>query len=82
MEETRLGRMRLPVLEVVPDPDDRIVLLGTKHDLQGRRVCVALSGRIGKQVACSIYMDRPDLCRQFQAGTPECFEARRAAGVQ
>ena len=81
-EEERLGRKGLPVLEVVPDPHDRIVLLGTKRNGQGTRVCMALTGRVGKQVACSIYEDRPSLCRQFEAGSPECHQARRAAGVE
>jgi Fe-S-cluster containining protein len=80
-EEKRLDRLGLPVLEVMPGPDDRIVLLGTKENRQGDRVCVALDGRVGKQVFCTIYEHRPSLCRQFEAGSPECFEARRAAGV-
>jgi Fe-S-cluster containining protein len=81
-EEERLGRKGLPVLEVVPDPEDRIVLLGTKRNSQGVCVCVALAGKVGRQVACSIYGERPELCRQFEAGSPECHQARRAAGVE
>jgi uncharacterized protein len=80
-EEQRLGRMGLPVLVVVPDPADRIVMLGTKYNGQRIRVCVALSGNVGKQVACTIYGDRPVLCRQFEAGSPECHQARRAMGI-
>ena len=81
-EEARLARRGLPVLVVVPDAEDRVVLLGTKHNAQGFRVCVGLTGKIGKQVACSIYEDRPLLCRQFEAGSPECHAARRAAGIR
>ena len=80
-EENRLARRGLPVLEVLADPQDRIVLLGTKSNRNGR-VCVALTGRLGKQVACTIYPDRPELCRQFEAGSPECRQARRAAGLE
>jgi uncharacterized protein len=81
-EEDRLGRKGLPVLEVIPDPEDRIVLFGTKRNGQGVRVCVALTGRLGRQVACTIYEDRPRLCRQFEAGSPECHQARHAAGME
>jgi Fe-S-cluster containining protein len=80
-EEERLGRKGLPVLEVLPDPEDRIVLLGTKRNNQGVHVCIALAGKVGTQVACSIYADRPELCRQFEAGSPECHQARRALGL-
>ena len=81
-EEERLGRSGLPVLEVVPDPEDRIVMLGTKRNGQGVLVCAALTGRLGRRVACTIYEDRPQLCRQFEAGSPECYQARRAAGIE
>jgi Fe-S-cluster containining protein len=81
-EEERLGRLGLPVLEVVPDPQDRIVMLGTKRNAQGIHVCVALTGKVGKKVACSIYEGRPELCRRFEAGSPECRQARRAAGLE
>src|SRR5437773_2212882 len=80
-EEKHLGRRGLPVLVMSLDPQDRIVLLGTKSNRNGR-VCVALTGQVGKQVACAIYPDRPELCRQFEAGSPECRQARRAAGLE
>jgi Fe-S-cluster containining protein len=81
-EEKRLGRIGLPVLVVISDPADRIVMLGTKVNGQGLRVCVALDGKVGKKVTCNIYEDRPDLCRQFTAGSPECHQARRALGIE
>ncbi len=81
-EESRLARKGLPVLVIVPDPEDRIVMLGTKHNGEGIRVCAALTGRVGKQVACNIYEERPTLCRQFEAGSPECHQARRAVGIE
>ncbi len=50
--------------------------------------CVALTGRIGKQVACTNYKNRPTPCRNFQASyadgkTPNrrCDEARAAKGL-
>ncbi len=55
----------------------------SKHQLR----CEALTGRIGDQVACSIYDRRPSPCRAFEASfeggrhQPRCDEARAAHGL-
>jgi Fe-S-cluster containining protein len=36
---------------------------GTKHNNK----CIALRGRVGEEVACSIYPNRPSPCRRFTA---------------
>lgn len=38
--------------------------------------CVALEGVVGSNVSCAIYEQRPAVCRQFEAGTPGCLDAR------
>ena len=38
--------------------------------------CDALSGEIGKKVACTIYEIRPHICRACEPGDPECLTAR------
>jgi Fe-S-cluster containining protein len=43
--------------------------------------CIALTGRVGVSVGCSIYESRPAACRAFTAGSPLCLEARAAAGL-
>lgn len=49
--------------------------------------CVALEGRIGHHVTCSIYDRRGSLCREFNPTNPDgepndaCDEARRAHGL-
>lgn len=48
-------------------------------DPSGR--CAALVGRLGLDVRCVVYADRPRGCRLVTAGTPECLEARRQRGV-
>lgn len=53
----------------------------TKLDPVGRCVCVALRGAIGRQVSCSIYERRPDECRRLLAGSRDCLDARRQAGL-
>lgn len=44
--------------------------------------CAALTGRIGQRVACGIYEWRPSPCREFEAGSDACAQARRRHGLQ
>ena len=50
--------------------------------------CIALKGRIGKLAVCTIYENRPSVCRNFTAsyidGKPNkrCDEARAAYGLK
>ncbi len=43
--------------------------------------CVALTGRLGVKVGCSIYLDRPSGCRSFTAGSKRCKQYRKERGV-
>ncbi len=49
--------------------------------------CVALGGKLGKNVGCSIYGNRPSPCRNFQASfengvrNPRCDKAREVYGM-
>lgn len=38
--------------------------------------CVALQGELGVRVRCQIHSVRPQVCRQFRAGSRACLEAR------
>ena len=53
----------------------------TKLDPVGRCVCVGLRGTIGERVSCAIYARRPTECRLLVAGSPDCLDARRQAGL-
>ena len=50
--------------------------------------CIALQGRVGEYVSCSIYMNRPTPCDQFKASyedglhKPRCDEARAKHGLK
>ncbi|MCW5961714.1 MAG: YkgJ family cysteine cluster protein [Pyrinomonadaceae bacterium] len=44
--------------------------------------CVALEGRLGEQVSCRIYNERPQMCRKFEAGSDRCHAVRRAYGFE
>ena len=41
--------------------------------------CIALEGALGEKVKCSIYEDRPSVCRQFEAGSEACLHLREKA---
>ena len=43
--------------------------------------CLALRGRVGAQIECSIYRERPTACRIVEAGSEACLAARRARGL-
>jgi uncharacterized protein len=47
----------------------------------GRPTCVAFQGVVGGSCGCSVYADRPGVCRQFEVGEALCREARRRAGL-
>lgn len=48
----------------------------TVTDSHGNCRCKALRGEVGDRVSCSIYEQRPTVCRQFSPGSSECSAAR------
>jgi len=43
--------------------------------------CAALSGEVGAQTSCSIYVARPEVCRACLPGDDACLTARRHFGI-
>ncbi len=43
--------------------------------------CAQLRGRVGRDVSCAVYKNRPTVCRQFRPGSGECLEIRGLMGV-
>lgn len=62
-----------------------VCMRGTEHAPTGR--CTALTGEVGKSIACTIYENRPTPCREYhvwdQEGTPnpKCQELRAKHGI-
>lgn len=43
--------------------------------------CAALEGEVGVETRCTIYDDRPDVCRACEPGDDACTIARRHIGL-
>ena len=57
--------------------------LGERHmKLTGKEQrCVALEGKLGQRVSCTIYEMRPASCRIVKPGSKECRRDRRERGI-
>ena len=60
-------------------PDDLIDFDNGRMQSWGHR-CAALEGELGVKVGCSVYANRPLVCREFQAGSADCLMVRRKFG--
>jgi len=49
--------------------------------LSHRKRCAALVGDLGTRAQCSVYANRPLVCREFQAGSEDCIMVRRSFGM-
>jgi Fe-S-cluster containining protein len=77
-EARALRRLGLPV---VPTALGAFCLGAAEHEgAGGRAACIAFTGELGRQCACSIYEDRPSVCREYEVGGQLCQEARVQAG--
>lgn len=65
---------------------DRVDEHGAQEALPLKRfgeheACVALKGKLGRDIACDIYAQRPEFCRAFEKGSAECLKRRREVFV-
>jgi Fe-S-cluster containining protein len=86
LHASEVRRMTLAQLPVIlqrqgGEPPEFVPRLGTKWDAHAIKVCVAFEGDARSTCSCGIYESRPDTCRQFEAGSVACREARRLVGV-
>lgn len=84
-EELATGSFAVPKeLTEKVDSSTRAMMGTNQHNPR----CIALTGRIGSEVGCSIYMNRPGCCREFVPSfenglrNPRCDEARRNKGLR
>lgn len=69
-DRDQIGR-RLPIMRK-PGGD----YIQTRRNADGDVVCAALDGSVGSSCNCSVYNDRPLVCRLFEVGGDECLKAR------
>ncbi|MDT3735945.1 MAG: YkgJ family cysteine cluster protein [Denitratisoma sp.] len=62
-------------------PDDLIDVEQWRMQSWGHR-CAALEGELGCRVRCTVYENRPLVCREFQAGSDDCHMVRRALRLE
>jgi uncharacterized protein len=77
--------------DVAPENYWEITIKGEKDEIVVDRyvrrngetcACIALEGKLGENVSCGIYEQRPDVCRRFEAGSDKCHALRRAYGFE
>lgn len=82
---TRVDRKRLPTkyqrkLTTLSKQDQQETgaaeALGLKR-FGDREACVALKGKLGKDISCDVYAQRPDFCRVFVKGSADCLSRRK-----
>lgn len=56
--------------------------LRVKKDRQGHTVCVAFRGVIGYRANCSIYNNRPAMCKELEPGSEACLLHRADLGIE
>lgn len=67
-------------VELTPDNADVVIERVLPRDkVDGR--CAHLGGTIGVEISCEVYEDRPNVCRDFEAGSDRCFGYRRMYGI-
>jgi Fe-S-cluster containining protein len=75
-------RMRRHGLRVVEAALGARCLAAAPHDgAWGYPACVAFDGELGVRCGCSVYAERPAVCRDFESGGELCREARERAGL-
>lgn len=68
-------------VEVTLDDAPEVVVerVFERNERDGR--CSNLVGEVGTEIGCTVYADRPQICRDFDAGSDRCFGHRRMYGI-
>jgi Fe-S-cluster containining protein len=78
-DDDRLGEERVRRLTVLTEHGRGFFARSMK--MSGGR-CVAFSEKLADGgCGCSIYQVRPEICRDFAAGSPDCLAARARRGI-
>ncbi|XZG68864.1 YkgJ family cysteine cluster protein [Chitinibacteraceae bacterium HSL-7] len=69
---------RVPAAMTVPITPYHVAMRGTE---QKPVRCAALTGTVGIDVGCDIYLQRSSTCREFHEGDERCNDARARHGL-
>lgn len=78
-EARRMGSLGLPVIRQAMGA--RCLGAAPNEGAGGRPACVAFVGNLGGQCGCTVYEERPSVCREFDVGGGLCLHARQQAGL-
>jgi uncharacterized protein len=82
LDREEAGRMRRLGMRVIEATMGSRCLAAAPHEgADGWPACVAFEGNLGARCGCSVYRDRPSVCRDFEPGGDLCREARDRAGL-
>ena len=68
-------------IEVTLDDAPDVVIERAFERDEGDGRCVNMAGDVGVEIGCTVYPDRPQICRDFDAGSDRCFGYRRMYGI-
>lgn len=68
-------------VEVALDEAPDVVIERAFERAEGDGRCVNMAGEVGVEIGCTVYPDRPQICRDFDAGSDRCFGYRRMYGI-
>lgn len=63
--------------DILMDGADADIVVDRMLPRAGDGRCLNLEGKLGASIGCTIYKDRPQVCRDFEAGSDRCHEYRR-----
>ncbi len=75
------GRLNRYCDILLEDTEDEIVVDRVLPRSEDGR-CVHLMGELGRSIGCEIYLDRPRVCHEFDAGSDRCHEYRRMFAIE
>jgi len=78
-EAVRMRRLGLPVVEAAMG--SKCLAAVPNDGAWGYPACVGFEGDVGGRCGCSVYDDRPSVCREFTSDSDVCREARDRAGL-
>jgi Fe-S-cluster containining protein len=80
---THAESLKIPAYtDILLDDSDEEIVIDRMLPRASEGRCANLEGTFGVSIGCHIYNDRPQVCRDFDAGSDRCYEFRRMYGLE